>query len=621
MSVIFGKYHINKSPLPKSDLEKMQNRLNHWNADDTGIWKNDFIGLGHLMLWNTPESLHEKLPYVSPYSENVITADARIDNREELFTKLKITDHTVPDSLLILAAYDKYGKDCLQHLIGDFAFAIWDKHKEELFCARDHMGVRPFFYYYDGEDFIWTSEMKGITALKDNLQLNTDYLNHNLAYLDLPLNETPLLGIKEIPPASFFILNKKGIHQQKYWEFDIHYEQPPKKDKVYQEELEYLLVKSVKERLRTGYPVGAQLSGGLDSSAVVAIAHKLITNQSLFYTYSYCLPNELKTNKYPFTDEKEIIKEIASFLGLENSSFLDNIVGDYISVCKKNLDTFEAPMHCPTSEMTSLVTEKATQSGVRILLSGFLGDEGISRRNLSLDKVLISEKRWLDFLQYSLPHILKNPLLNSSRFLKYIQAKSKNSEPLAVKESFLIDKELTLDLIKGITHQRLNRTNVDREEQSNVLKRFYISNRFITENTIAMTSKVEVRYPLASKELLEYFLSLPPQQKTRNGINRYIFREVLKNWLPHDFVMAEKKRSYSIPFLHPFFLEAIPSIQIFFAESQATKYLNIANMNAVYEKIEQTKNISSETNTIHGYDRIKNLVMTLLYLEKNCNFE
>ena len=621
MSVIFGKYHIDKLSLPKGDLEKMEHRLNHWNADDSGIWKNEFIGLGHLMLWNTPESLNEKLPFTSPYSENVITSDARIDNREELFTKLKITDHTVSDSFLILMVYDKYGKDCVEHLIGDFTFAIWDKHKEELFCARDHMGVKPFFYYYDERTFIWASEIKGILAIKNSLLLNTNYLNHNLAYLDLPPNETPIVGIKEMPPATFFILNKKGIHQQEYWDFDIYYEQPPKNDKVYQEELESLLIKSVKDRLRTAYPVSAQLSGGLDSSIVAAIAHKLIANQSLLHTYSHCLPEKLKTNKYPFTDEKEIVMDIANFLGLKNIDFQDNIEEDYMVVRQKQLNLFEVPICCPTAEMTSLVTEKATKNGTRTLLSGFLGDEGISRRSINLDKILISEKRWRDFLKYSLPHILKHPLLYSGRFLKYIDPKKKKPKPLAIEESFLIDKTLTLDLIKGVANQYLNKSNTDRENQSNMLKRSYISNRFITENTIAIASKTEVRYPLASKELLEYFLSLPAQQKARNGTNRYIFREVLKNWLPHDFVMAEKRLSYSIPFLHPFFLEAIPSIQSKIAENKIAenkiaKYLERLNIDAVYAKIEKTKNISSDSKEIHGYDRIKNIIMTLLYLEK-----
>ena len=151
MSVIFGKYHIKKQTLAKTDLIKMRDKLNHWEADDVGVWKNEYVGFGHLMLWNTPESLYEKLPLVSPHSGNIITADARIDNREELFLKLKITDKSIPDSTLILAAYDKYGKDCVHHLIGDFAFAIWNANKEELFCARDHMGVKPFYYYLDND--------------------------------------------------------------------------------------------------------------------------------------------------------------------------------------------------------------------------------------------------------------------------------------------------------------------------------------------------------------------------------------------------------------------------------------------------------------------------------------
>src|SRR6187402_2276600 len=122
------------------------------------------------MLYNTPESLNEKLPYHNTDSGLTVTADARIDNREEIYEllNLPVADAgQLADSTLILMLYKKYSGDCVKHLVGDFAFAIWDNNTETLFCARDQMGIKPFFYYQNDNYFAFASEIKGLLALPD----------------------------------------------------------------------------------------------------------------------------------------------------------------------------------------------------------------------------------------------------------------------------------------------------------------------------------------------------------------------------------------------------------------------------------------------------------------------
>ena len=183
----------------------MEGALNHWNADITGKWTNEAVGFGHLMLYNTPESLNEKLPFNKTDSSLTITADARIDNREELYTLLNLTaeEQQLPDSTLIVLLYEKYGEDCVKHLIGDFAFAIWDDRTQKLFCVRDHMGVKPFFYYRDDNYFAFASELKGLLALPDiDKSINEQFLYNRMFHNSDQLDDTTLYQhIHRLAPA------------------------------------------------------------------------------------------------------------------------------------------------------------------------------------------------------------------------------------------------------------------------------------------------------------------------------------------------------------------------------------------------------------------------------------
>ena len=162
MSGIAGLYHLDQHPVVASELCQMIKILAHRGPDSSDTWCQDSIGLGHCMLWTTAESLHEQLPLVK--GDLTITADARIDNRDELAQVLSLPDRPlekIADSEFILAAYEQWGSDCPEHLLGDFAFVIWDGQKLPLFCARDHFGVTPFFYYHRPyKSFAIASEIK-----------------------------------------------------------------------------------------------------------------------------------------------------------------------------------------------------------------------------------------------------------------------------------------------------------------------------------------------------------------------------------------------------------------------------------------------------------------------------
>src|SRR5262249_22873108 len=148
MSGIVALVTRDGEPVKPLTLEGMLTTLAHRGPDGAGVWCEGTAGLGHRMLWTTPESLLERLPLVSPGGHLVLTADARIDNRADLIQTLALGGRpaeALTDSHLILAAYEKWGERCPEYLLGDFAFALWDAHQRRLFCARDHMGIKPLY--------------------------------------------------------------------------------------------------------------------------------------------------------------------------------------------------------------------------------------------------------------------------------------------------------------------------------------------------------------------------------------------------------------------------------------------------------------------------------------------
>ena len=175
MSGIFGIFNRKGKSIEKNTVNTMLDAMSYWNPDDSGTWIDGPAALGHTMLWNTPESTLENLP--NKQNSHIITMDARLDNRQELAEKLEIVDrpiNQITDSDFILSAYDKWGESCPKYLLGDFAFAIWDEKKQQMFCARDHIGIKPFYYHLDDELFLFANDIKGILSYPDILKSYND---------------------------------------------------------------------------------------------------------------------------------------------------------------------------------------------------------------------------------------------------------------------------------------------------------------------------------------------------------------------------------------------------------------------------------------------------------------
>ena len=315
MSAIVGFFHRNGQPAQPHWLARMMAAVAHRGVDSSGTWCEGSVAFGHQMMWITPESQQEKLPLVNRRGDLVITADARIDNRQELCDLLNISlveAKHLPDSALILAAYEKWGIDCPKFLLGDFAFALWDARSSRLICVRDPMGVKLLHYYQTPEIFAFSTEAKGILALPGVVkQLNENKLaNWLIGNFNNQLNieETFFQNIHYVRPAHTLVIEAGRIAAYEYWQPDSWQPLPYKHDEEYLEAFRELFADTVKCRLRSAYPIGVLLSGGLDSSAIACVAAPQLREQDReLISVAGVLPENYQGIA---TDEREFVEAV-----------------------------------------------------------------------------------------------------------------------------------------------------------------------------------------------------------------------------------------------------------------------------------------------------------------------
>ena len=564
MSSIFGKCHLDEKSVTKDDLGLMLEELNHWNADDKNVWTSGPVGLGHLMLYNTPESLNETLPLYNSLYGLSITADARIDNREELCRLLQITtpeEKDVPDSGLILLLYKKFGADSVKYLIGDFAFVIWDEGERLLFCARDHMGVKPFFYYNDDHFFAFASEKKGLLCLSriDKTIDKQFFYNQVLSPVVQAADTTLYKNIRRLPPAhslTFYPLKNKVLLRQ-YWTLDADKEIKLSKKEDYYEGLLHHFEEAVKCRLRTHYPIGAELSGGLDSSAITGAANHFLKKEGKhLITFSNAFLEENLIYVPQRQDERKYIDAVNKFNAIENSVLMtkdiwDN-VEDEIDFALNVNDGLE--MWSPTWLMP--VKNAAMQRNVRTMLSGFPGDELVSYRGQYYFLDYLDQKQYLKyFLAKSERKFIKlKPFLGSGAEFFLHKLKNiftlNNSEIKNVADFFKIDARSRYakgDIVwKDINYKE--RFKSYRHFQKYRLLKPQTGLRMEAETRFGMYFKTESRYPMADIRLTQFYLSMPNHLKYEGVLSRTAYRTAVHKYLPDIIFERDDKLGNIMPF-------------------------------------------------------------------------
>jgi len=590
MSGIVGIYYLDGRPVERETLGRMVDILAHRGPDGADVWCEGSVGLGHRLLWTTHESLLEKLPLVDQTGDLVLTADARIDNRDELICALSINDRPaekITDSQLILAAYEKWGQQCPEKLIGDFAFAVWDGRKRVLFCARDHMGVKPFYYYYQpGKFFAFASEIKGLLCLpevpcKVNEAKVGIYLCQLSGFAQLK-TDTFYHDILRLPPAHWMELSERGLEFQSYWDLDAEAKKIQiqlKSDSDYVEAFRERFTEAIVCRLRSAYPVVSTLSGGLDSSSVSCVARNLLRQQNpeaeLLTVYADC--------GVPSTDEKDYVNTV-----LAQGGFKHHIapVSSPIGSAQTVTPWIDRPVQMPTPAMLLAIVQSVQQQGARVLLTGHDGDTIVShgqdypnelvelgewsclksivetriknRKNesdTSLKKEIEGE-----LYQYVLPYLKE--LVKNFKIKSYIKVLERVSQEWSfptrrilglIKRSIFPKRQrvawqsynahINADLARQIDLDGLLQAEFD--YQFGYLPSEYLNHhRGITsENMQDINDQVdgmsaalgiEPRHPFLDKRVVELCLAVPAHLKFCNGFGRGVMRRAMKDILPEE---------------------------------------------------------------------------------------
>jgi len=374
LSGIAGIYHREGAPIDRALLQSLADFLSYRGPDSRAIWMDGSIGLAHSLLRTTRESLGEQQP-VNLEGRYWIVADARLDSRDELLAELQRSRRKVrpnaPDSELIVQAYAAWGTPCVDHLRGDFSFAIWDAGHKQMFCARDHFGVKPFYYAQMGERFLFSNTLDclrlhpGVSSELNDAAIG-DFLLFGLNYDNA---STSFRDIQRLPPAHTLTVSQRGLQIRRYWtpptDGRIRYARP----EDYVENFQSILETAVADRLRNDR-VGILLSGGLDSSSVAAMA-KEITGKGASateirgYTYVY---ESLIPDK-----EGDYAREVGKFLGVS----VNLIALDEAQLFERWDDPeVNSPEPIEETFLAGLSDAHRNISGdCRVLLSGDGGDE------------------------------------------------------------------------------------------------------------------------------------------------------------------------------------------------------------------------------------------------------
>ncbi len=518
-----------------------------------------FLFLGHrrLSIIDLSPMGHQPMEYNN--GNLWIVYNGEIYNYIELKTELEkegFIFKTHSDTEVILASYLKWGYECLNKFNGMWAFCIWDKKKNILFCARDRFGVKPFYYFFDGENFAFGSEIKALIDLPFvNTAPNSESI---IPYLYFGLHDfgeqTFFQGIKQLLPGHFLIfdINTKNLEIKRYYEIRFNSElgtYDEGKAKLYSEEFFNLFKDAVRLRLRSDVSVGTSLSGGLDSSSIVCMMSHLLKTEP---EYQKVTGKKIKSFTADFHNfhlsEKRYVDEILSHY--------DNIEGYFVypdaDMLKKDLYDLiyhqEEPFCSLSIYAQYCVMRLAKNNGVKVLLDGQGGDEllaGYIRKHVPIFWAnCISEGKILNFLKekklLNIRYLISTFFLFLPENIQYKYLKNFVYNRYHVKDDKKIENEISNYLFKGFENLSLN------ENLKNEIK-YRLPRLLKYEDRNSMTFNIETRLPFLDYRVVEFLLNLPAVYKIHNGYSKWILRESMGNILLEKIKIRKDKIGFEVP--------------------------------------------------------------------------
>lgn len=556
MSAVCGIFNLDDRPVPPESMDAMLSAMDYWGPDGSDVWREGPVALGHLMLHSTAESVGDTLPRTSASGSLILTAHARLDNREELFRNLNVPppeQAKMPDSALILLAYQEWGQECPEHLIGDWCFGIWDKSRRTLFLARDHHGNTGIYYYQNARFFAFSSCLKGLFALPD-VPREPNPLRIAQILVSWPEHGEPTCyqGIKRLPPAHLMIVSRESVVKRQYWHLE---NTPPLRlgsDQDYVEAFREVYTEAVRCRMRSLRPVGVTLSGGLDSGSVAAIAARELgrTGKSLPAFSSIPLYDVREmTPASRFGDESPFIEATSRQAGNIDVTWIRAEDVSPVQGIEHALELHDEPGHAAGNQFWIISLLKAAQAqGIGTLLTGQGGNATVSWdapghlaawardgqwrdlwRELTAIKASTKRPLWRLIAGRIVKPLLLDPLLKKYR--RFNPAPEPWASYSAINQEFAREWKISERMRQNGHDPTFSATTDPQKERLEIIKPGKSFVGFIWQESGAGFS-LDVRDPTIDKRVMEFCLSIPNDQYVREGRSRWLIRRAMKDLMP-----------------------------------------------------------------------------------------
>ena len=514
-------------------------KLSHRGPDDCGVYFDDGVALGQTRLSIIDLSKEGHQPMISECGDYVIIYNGEVYNFKEIREELTLKGyvfHSDTDTEVILNGFIEYKEKIANKLNGMFAFSIYNNTTKKMFLARDKSGIKPLYYFKDNQDFIFSSELKGIKKYPNNINFNAKILFFLLGYVPEPY--TIYENISMFPAGHYGFYENNKLNFTKYDE----YKYEPKIIKPYKEivsDVSELFDNSIERHLVSDAPIGAFLSGGLDSSVIVAVAAKYKANlQTLSLVF-----NEKQLNEEYYQDlvVKRYSAKHTKYL-IDEDLFLNTIDDFFDAMEQPTIDGFN----------TFFISKAAKENNLTVALSGVGGDEIFYGYSSFKDGKTL---KFLSKIPYALMKIFeyshkykKLELLQAEKELSYYLPKRALFSPNDIAEILDIDKSKIYSLIVDLYKTYSLPFIIQLEDKiSSYELNLYMKNQLLRDaDVFGMAHSLEIRVPFLDKELVDYMLKIEPKEKF-GRLNKRILVDISKEILSKE-IYERKKMGFELPF-------------------------------------------------------------------------
>jgi len=584
MCGICGEMNFNTKGVKAETIQRMCEVLEHRGPDDEGMVflrgdklievkrpfpnhldENSFeVGLGHrrLSIIDLSEAAHQ--PMCNEDGKIWIVFNGEIYNFQEIRDKLAKKGHlfkSKSDTEAILHAYEEWGVECLNHFRGMFAFALWDSNLQRLFLARDRLGKKPLVYLSQNNRFAFASEIKALLQMPEvDRKVNNSALHHYLNYQYVPSPGTIFEGIKKLPPAHYLLFDRNGsVKVERYWKLNFSsITQTDIDSHGISERIRTELEESVKFRLISDVPLGAFLSGGVDSSLIVGLMAKLSSNPVKTFSIGF--------EEKDF-DELSYARLVADQFDTEHHEFV--VKPNAIEVLPKLVWHYNEPF-ADSSAIPTYYVAKMTKDYVKVVLTGDAGDENFAgypryiRSEWVAAFTRLPDKLRKDVLPnllrtFSTLHWREKTLNRLADFVESLsQDQSRNyAEQIKIfnaKEKEDIYTEDFINHVKGIDPLDFLINKFEESKTENLLDSLlYVDiNSYLPEDLLVkmdiatMANSLEARVPFLDHKFMEFVASIPSHLKLKGSKTKFILKAAFKDFLP-DSIFTRKKMGFGVP--------------------------------------------------------------------------